>query len=85
MLPPVAHLVCSLCLVYLVCLVVRFVVCWLNETNQKNQINPITRQTRSTRQAGLVPKRAGHQNPAVLNWFFRSLLVVHISKRCAAI
>jgi len=51
----------------------------INQINKTNQINQITRQTE------LVPKRAGHQTPAVANWFFCSLLVVDISKRCAVL
>jgi len=47
---------------------------WLNETKQMNHINQIDLA---------CPNRAGYQDPAVPNWFFRSLLLVDISKRCA--
>jgi hypothetical protein len=75
MLPPVVHLVCSVCLVCL--------VFWLNETNQMNQINQINKTNQINQTDWAYPRRAGHQNPAVPNWFFCNLLLVDISKRCA--
>jgi hypothetical protein len=56
----------------------------LNEAEQMNQINQINKTNQINQTDRASPNRAGHQNPAVPNWFFLSLLVVDISKRCAA-
>jgi hypothetical protein len=49
--------------------------------NQINQINK-TNQINQTDRACL--KQADHQSAALPNWFFCNLLLVDISKRCAA-
>jgi len=45
----------------------------MNKTDQIDQIDQINQTDQAS------------PNPAVPNWFFRSLLMVDISKRCAAL
>jgi hypothetical protein len=77
------HLVCSVCLVSLVCFVYLVdLVHLLSFVQPKNLINQIDQMDQMDQ---INQTYRASPNLTVPNWFFRSPLVVDISKRCAVL